>query len=267
MERKSCLFALSIACALYSCSVRQRPSFMTQQEDLKAKKMLQGIWVDADEEDVAFRAKGDTIYYPDSTSQPVYFKIIEDTLYLKGQNTVKYPIVKQAPHLFEFKNQAGDVIKLVRSDDPDDKYNFSRVSPITLNQNLLIKRDSVVTYKGKRYHSYIQVNPTTYKVIKTSYNDDGVEVDNVYHDNIIHLSLFQGARQLYSHNIYKRDFRTKIPTAFLKASVLSDLVFQKVDEQGFHYYASLCIPDSPSSYLVEIQILFDGRLKMNLVGD
>lgn len=49
--------------------------------------MLQGIWLnDDDEDDVAFRVKGDTIYYPDSTSQPVYFYIAGDTLVMKGAN-------------------------------------------------------------------------------------------------------------------------------------------------------------------------------------
>ena len=57
------------------------------KEDAAAKKMLQGIWLnDDDEDDVAFRVKGDTIYYPDSTSQPVYFYIAGDTLVMKGAN-------------------------------------------------------------------------------------------------------------------------------------------------------------------------------------
>lgn len=55
-----------------SCSHKPDKHEAAQEEDLAAKKMLQGIWLnDDDEDDVAFRAKGDTIYYPDSTSQPV----------------------------------------------------------------------------------------------------------------------------------------------------------------------------------------------------
>lgn len=49
-------------------------------ENLKAKSMLEGIWLDADGENVTFRIKGDTVYYPDSMSQPVMFKIIADTM-------------------------------------------------------------------------------------------------------------------------------------------------------------------------------------------
>lgn len=76
---------------------------------------------------------------------------------------------------------------------------------MALNQNKLIKRDSVVIYGNEHYHWYIQVNPTTYKVAKQTYNDNGVEVDNVYFDNIIHLSLFCGGTQVFS-----RDFERMI---------------------------------------------------------
>lgn len=61
------------------CKNRQNaPVKIVEQEDMQAKKMLQGIWVPDDEESVAFKVKGDTIYYPDSTSVPVAFKIIGD---------------------------------------------------------------------------------------------------------------------------------------------------------------------------------------------
>ena len=87
-----------------SCRKGREKAQEARQEDLGAKKMLQGIWVDEDEQDVAFKAKGDTIYYPDSTSQPVYFQIFDDTLVLHGANEAKYPIVKQTRHLFVFRN-------------------------------------------------------------------------------------------------------------------------------------------------------------------
>ncbi|MFC2475292.1 MAG: DUF4738 domain-containing protein, partial [Prevotella sp.] len=54
------------------------------QEDSVAKQMLQGIWVDEDGQDVAFKAQGDSIFYPDTTSQPVRFQIFGDTLVLHG---------------------------------------------------------------------------------------------------------------------------------------------------------------------------------------
>ena len=129
-------------------------------ENLKAKSMLEGIWLDADGENVTFRIKGDTVYYPDSMSQPVMFKIIADTMIFYGNNISKYPIVKQSSNIFEFKNQNGDIVKLVKSDDPNDAMQFVQHSPIVLNQNKVIKRDSVVSFSDNNYHCYVQINPT-----------------------------------------------------------------------------------------------------------
>ncbi len=255
-----------LACVLVLTGCRHRnANGNASREDLQAKKMLQGIWVDEDdEEDMAFRAKGDTIYYPDSTSQPVYFKIIRDTFYLEGSETVKYPIVKQSPHVFQFKNQDGDLIKLIKSEDPSDIENFKQKRPVSLNQNRLIKRDTVLMYQTKRYHIYVQVNPTTYKVIKPSYNDDGVQVDNVYYDNIVYIALYQNASKVFSHDFHKQDFERQIPASFLSQGILSDIVFQKIDSNGVTYTAIIASPDSESSYHVDILISFSGHMQLKV---
>lgn len=235
------------------------------EEDHQAKRMLQGIWVDEDEQDVAFKAQGDTIFYPDSTSQPVYFQIVGDTLVLHSANLVKYPILRQTVNLFIFRNQNGDEVKCVKSTDPDDATFFSRKAPTALNQGKLIKRDTVVMYNGGRYHCYVQVNPTTYKVIKASYNDDGVEVDNVYYDNIINLNVYHGAKKLFSGDFRKQQFAKVVPRDFLQQSILSDFTFIRCDGGGIHYIASLVIPDDgQSSYLVEITVSYSGRMTMKV---
>ena len=98
------LWLLSCILTLVACGQKAEKQ-QEVKEDTAAKKMLQGIWLnDDDEDDVAFRVKGDTIYYPDSTSQPVYFYIAGDTLVMKGANIAKYPIVKQAEHIFQFNS-------------------------------------------------------------------------------------------------------------------------------------------------------------------
>ena len=235
------------------------------EEDHQAKRMLQGIWVDEDEQDVAFKAQGDTIFYPDSTSQPVYFQIVGDTLVLHSANLVKYPILRQTANLFIFRNQNGDEVTCVKSTDPDDATFFSRKAPTALNQGKLIKRDTVVMYNGGRYHCYVQVNPTTYKVIKASYNDDGVEVDNVYYDNIINLNVYHGAKKLFSGDFRKQQFAKVVPRDFLQQSILSDFTFIRCDGGGIHYMASLVIPDDgQSSYLVEITVSYSGRMTMKV---
>jgi hypothetical protein len=237
------------------------------KENKQAKALLQGIWVNEDDEDVAFRVKGDTIFYPDTTSLPVYFMIIRDTIVLKGTNEVRYPVEKQTAHLFVFRNQNGEEVRLVKSENPDDALSFEAKRPQALNQRQLIKRDTVVVYGNDRYHCYVQVNPTTYKVFKTSYNDDGVEVENIYYDNIIHMGIFKGAAKVYSSNFYKQDFKGKVPADFLNKSVLSDFIFNGIDAEGVHYNALLGIPDSPSSYVVEVLVSFGGKLTLRATDD
>ncbi|MBO4826539.1 MAG: DUF4738 domain-containing protein [Prevotella sp.] len=256
---------LLIVCLAGCKKTRQeQPSAPVVKENKKAKQMLQGIWLNEDAGDVAFRAVGDSILYPDSMSMPVHFMVIGDTLVLKGEKTVKYPIVKQGEHLFIFKNQNNEAVRLVKSEDPDDIFSFEEKRVLTVNQRKLIKRDTVVVFNNERYHCYVQVNPTTYKVYASSYNDEGVEVQNIYYDNIIHISVFNGARKVFSKDFYKKDFAKQVPQDFLRQSVLSDFEFGRLDEQGVHYNAMLCIPDSPSSYVVEVIISYAGQLSLRV---
>lgn len=262
MKRKLILL-FCLVLGLYSC--RQNPVKNEVQEDTNAKKMLQGVWISEDDEEIAFRVKGDTIYYPDSTSRPCYFVIRRDTLIMHGTHDVKYYIVKQAPHLFQFKNQTGDLVKLVKSTDPNDVKAFNVDQPVAINQfnqGQLIKRDTVVHIHGQQYHSYVQVNPTSYKVYKSYVNDDGVEVDNIYYDNIIHISLFHGASCVFSRDFHKMDFRGRVREDVLSQSILSDILFMEISSDGAHYTAQLCIPDSPSVYEVQLIIGLDGKLTM-----
>ena len=267
IKRHSLMMALLCGLSFVaSCGKKASPD-STPKEDTRAKKLLQGIWLNEDDEDVAFRVKGDTIYYPDSTSQPVYFCIYGDTLIMKGARDVKYPILKQAAHLFEFKSPSGDVIKLTKTSDKTYLKSFQQEKPIALNQNQLIKRDTIVSHGDNRYHLYVQVNPTSYKVYLSSMNDDGVQVDEVYYDNIVNLNVFHGAQKLFSRDFKKQDFSKNVPAAFLEQAVFSDLVFEEIDSAGIHYLAILAQPNSSISYQVRVTISFAGHLKIETVGE
>lgn len=225
--------------------------------------MLQGIWIDEETEEVSFRAEGDTIFYPDSTSQASYFCIVHDSLVLGNQ---RYFIEKQTQHVFWFRNQNGDIVKLVKSDNPAEQESFVHDNqPKILTYTEVVKTDSVVMYNGQRYHWYLAINPTKYKVTITSYNDNGMEVNNVYYDNIMHISVFQGATQLFSRDFKKQMYTEKIPASFLQQAVLSNMEFSRIDAQGFHFDATLCIPDGASCYRVENVISLKGELTSQLV--
>ena len=252
-----------IAGILVACGGKNSKTAV-QSENLAAKKMLQGIWIDSETGDLSFQAEGDTISYPDSMNVPVMFMIVDDTLILKGSNLTKYPIVKQTEHLFSFINQNGDVVKLTKSDGEELEQAFEQEPSVTLNQRKTIKRDTVVFSGEDRYHCYVQVNPTKQKVFKSKINDDGVSVDNVYYDNSIRVSIFQGRSRLYQHDFHKEDFSRLVPQDFLRQSILSDILIMNNDSEGVNYHAHLVIPDSPSSYIINVKITYKGKMSMNV---
>ena len=245
---------------LMGCSRQQGGSGVEEKEDREAKTMLQGVWLDSESGDLSFSVKGDTIFYADSTSMPAYFKIVGDSL-IFGSGT-KYGIEKQTAHLFWFRNQNGDIIKLAKSDDPDDASAFTHETPQIMTYTHQVKKDSVVFYNGERYHWYIAINPTKFKVVKRSYNDDGVEVENVYYDNIMNISVYQGAQKLYSSDFRKQQYSDKVPAEFLEEAILANMEFSRIDAEGVHFNATLCIPDGASCYLVETLISYQGKMTM-----
>ena len=237
-----------------------------RSESKEAKALLQGIWIDSETQNVVFKVEGDTVFYPDSVSQPAYFKIVSDTMII-GVASAKYPLVKQTENIFWFKNQNGDIIKLEKSSEESDSLNFSDKRPEALTITDTNKRDTVINYDGQRYHCYITINPTRHQVVSSSYNDDAVEVSNVYYDNIAHLSVFQGNTKLFGKNFQKTEFVRFVPENFLEQAVLNNAEYDHVDADGFHFNVTLCTPNAASCYLMEVVISFKGKFSLNLLGN
>ena len=252
------IYGLLLLMAFMSCGQRNHPVAQLE-ESREAKQLLQGVWMDEDTESIVFKMKGDSVYYPDSTSQTVCFKVIGDTLYIGS--TARYPIEKHASHLLWFRSQDGELVKLVKSDDDEESSDvFKQNTPQILTVNEVLKRDSVVMYNGERYHLYVVVNPTKYKVTRHALNDEGLDVENVYYDNIIHVSVYHGAKAVFSRDFNKQFYAKKVPETFLQQSILNNIEYASTDDKGFHFNASICIPDEASCYLVEHIISFDGKL-------
>lgn len=261
-----CSFIIMLLLA-WSCGQQQpKPTTTAKvQENREAKAMLQGVWQDAETDEVLFMAEGDTVYFADPTSMPAYFRIVGDSIEL-GPNT--YRISKQTAHNFWFKNHAGDEVRLVKRDEADDSEeqpDLSDQEPQIISTSQVVNLDSVVMYGGQRYHWYVTVNPTRYRVTRTTYTPDGVAVENVYYDNIIHVSVFKGNQRLYSRDFNKKDFANNVPEDFLAQSILGNIRFDGVDAKGFHFNATVCIPDGESCYMVETLISLDGQLSMKLL--
>lgn len=233
-------------------------------EDLQAKSLLQGIWRDVETEEISFKVEGDTVYFPDSTSMPSYFEIVDDSLYL-GSST--YPIVKQTSHVFWFRNQNGDVVKLTKNEStgevPEyDDFDFTPAPQKVQETATEAKVDSIVMYSGQRYHWYVTINPTQRRVKKTTYTDDGVGVEKVYSDNIIHLGVFRGGEKVFSRNFVKANYEGYVPDKFLAKAILSSIKYHHIDAQGVHFTATLSVPDDASCYLVDTIIKHDGEVGM-----
>ena len=253
------------AVLLVGCSRQQGGSSdAANEESREAKTMMQGVWLDAETDEVSIRVKGDSIYYADSTSMPAYFKIVGDSLVLSSGTT--YAIEQHTAHIFSFRNQNGDLITLNKLDNAEDDSLYMRgTTPAVMTYTPQVKTDSVVSYNGARYHWYIAINPTRYKVVRRTFNDDGMEVENVYYDNIMHISVYNGAQCMYSSDFRKQQFTNMVPAAFLDEAVLANMEYSKADAAGLHFNATLCIPDGASCYLVEAVISYKGEMTMKLL--
>ena len=232
-------------------------------ESKEAKQLLQGVWNDEETEEPIFQMRGDSVYYPDSTSMPAFFRVYDDTLYIGS--TARYHIEKHSEHLLWFKSNDGELVKLVKNDSNDDKEAFENNQTQILSLTDVLKKDTVVSYNGNRYHLYVAINPTKYKVVRHTLNEDGLDVENVYYDNIIHLSIFQGDRQLFSRDFRKQQYQQRVPAHFFDQAVLNNMEYSSADEKGLHFNVSLCTPGDASCYLIEHVVSLDGQLSTELL--
>lgn len=256
------LFAIGVLLA--SCSKIQKKN--STEEDLTAKQMLQGIWVDDETDMPLIRINGDTIYYADSQNASASFKVIGDSIYLQGSASVAYKIDRQSEDCFWFHSLSDEMVKLHRSENEEDLFVFTskRVEPISTSSEI-IKKDSIVMYAGNRYHGYVYINPSKIRVAKTSYSGDGLSVENIYYDNIIHICVYQGKQLLYGKDIKKQLFSNLFSVNYLQQVILSDMNFMGIDDNGFHYQAMLSIPESYVSNLINLTINKDKKLIIHKV--
>ena len=235
-----------------------------REESREAKALMQGVWIEEESDELFFKMQGDSVYYPDTMSVPSYFRVIDDSLYI-GSAT-GYRIEKQTEYVLWFRNHNGEVVKLKKAvPDSGEEEEFvekkTPIQPVTQ----VVKRDTVVFLDGQRYHCYIAINPTRYKVVYNTYNEDGMQVEHVYYDNIIHVSVFKDSHSLFSRDLRKQVYQQHVPDGFLQQAILNDMVFECADQEGFHFSASLCQPDAASCYRVDNIITTDGTLTTKLI--
>lgn len=228
-------------------------------------RLLQGIWMD-EETGLAFmKVNGDSVFYPDTMNVPLRIEVRGDTLALVGRETVSYPIDRISRNLFYFHSTTGDMVRLRKSEDLNDTVYFVHKTPDPIVYNEVVKKDTVVYREGERYRCYIYVNPSQHKVYKQSFTSAGVAVENVYYDNVIHICVYQGKVCLFSRDYSRKSFAEVIPEGFLQQAILSDMKYGFTDSEGFHFYATVCIPDGASCYVTDICVTPKGGVSMKLM--
>lgn len=259
---KSCVIVLSFVLLLASCNGQHDEASVAGAEDAVAKSMLQGIWVDDVTEMPFMRFRGDSIYYANQQNVPMAFKVVRDSIYFMGHDTLAYKIERQSDDDFWFRSFADDIVKLHRqSADSADTLAFSTGSiSYQAEENQRIEKDSVVVYDGTRYRGYVFINPTSMKVTRTVYDENGIGVDNVFFDNVIHICVYEGTNLLWGRDISKDMFSGYLQDNVLSDLILADMNFTGVDALGYHYQAILQLPESLVSYLMNLDISFDGQL-------
>ena len=256
-------YLIVVLAAMFSACGANQDKEALQEEDREAKEKLQGIWLDDNTEAAVLQVAGDTIYYADAAVAPVAFKIIGDTLTTYGARVNNYKIEKQGEYIFWFHSLVGDVIRLHRAENNADSLSFIHEQEVPVYTEV-IKKDSVVMYDNTRYRGYVYINPSRIKVMRPGVSEEGLSVDNVYYDNIIHICVYEGKRSLFAKDITRQMFKHVIPDDFLKWAILSDMDFMGVDAKGYHYQATVCLPDGASCYVVNITIDMDGKLSYEL---
>ena len=100
------------------------------------------------------------------------------------------------------------------------------------------------------------------RVLKTIYSAERISMEKVYYDNVIHICIYEGRKELFSSDITKKMFKEVIPLDFLDQVILSDINFMGIDQNGYHYQAIVSIPESAVYNLIDLTIDFDQKLNI-----
>lgn len=248
---------------LLSCTGKQSQS-IAENENIEMKSMIQGTWLDENTETPMLHIKGDSIYYMTPGTKPVAFQIIRDSLITYGTDKTSYHIKKQNEYMLWIQSEMGDLIRLSKADDSISSIEFKIQAEESEPTKQVIEKNHIVFYKDVRYRGYAYINPSQIKITRPTYSDEGFKIDNVYYDNIIHICVFEGKNKLFGKDIYKKDFEGVVPEEFLQWAILSDMEFIGVNENGYQYQATVCIPDEISCYLINISISTEGHISYTL---
>lgn len=258
MKKTGLIMLLGGIGCLVGCMSPQQKEAEKQEEDQEAMQQLQGIWLDDNTEAPLFKIQGDSIYYASQINAPMPFSVRHDTMTIHSARPIYYFIEERKAYSLRYRTSMGEVVSLHKAES--DTLSFGTVVPVREMESEVFEKDSVILYGGERYRGYAYINPTKKRVTLVSINEEGLPVENIYYDNIIHICVYKGKERLFSKDINKEMFARVVPADFLHTAILSDMDFVKVDGNGYRYVATLCIPDGASCYNVRLDVSKEGHI-------
>lgn len=184
------------------------------------------------------------------------FSVHNDTMTVYSAQPIHYFIEECLSYSLRYRTSVGETVSLHKSES--DTLSFGTVVPVKVVENGVFEKDSVIFHGGERYRGYAYINPTKKRVTLVSINEEGLPVENIYYDNIIHICVYKGKDRLFSKDINKEMFARVVPADFLNNAILSDMDFVRVDEKGYRYVVTLCIPDGAACYNVRLDVSKEG---------
>ncbi|MDO5489133.1 MAG: DUF4738 domain-containing protein [Bacteroidaceae bacterium] len=268
VDRILYIILLGVLCLCSACENRKVEAEAEQPQTKPEKKKeylplddLQGVWVDADSQSPFMWVRGDSVYYADNISVAAQVRLSQDSLWL-GQEG--YQVESRGMSRLSLLTLTGNTVSLQKTQHPEDSLLFMLVPAEPVVYTERTDRDTVTFCGEHRLHSYVTVNPTTHKVFRTSYNAEGMAVENYSFDNVIHLSVYEGKKCLFRSNFEKTDFAKFVPEEFLSQAILSDITFGPTDAKGAHFHALVCIPEGTACYMIELTVSLGGEVTMAL---
>ena len=207
--------------------------------------------------------EGDSLLYASKSDVRMPYLVIGDTLFVQGVRTAAYEILEQTEHTLAIRTPLGDEMYLYKDENGNitiESSDILEMEPVTK----VVKKDSVIMVGKNRYHAYITINPTSFKVVRPGVTEDGFSIDNVYYDNIIHICVYEGKKELCGKDIKRSMFEGIVPPEFLSVSILQDMNFEGIQKEDFLFHAMLRVPDGPS-YYAKVLINGENKAKVALI--
>ena len=251
------LFLFLISCTEMSQDIKKEDGVTNP----KVKSQLQGVWLDKNTESPVLKFEGDSLLYASKSDVPMSYLMTNDTLFVRGVRTVAYRVLEQTEHTLSVQTPMGDEVSMYKDEQGAITIEQPKSSLVKSEQRVS-KKDKIVMVGRNRYRGYVTINPTTIKVVRPGVTEDGFSVDNVYYDNIIHICVYEGKKELCGKDIKRSIFKEIIPSDFLAVSILEDMTFLGVQDNRFLFRAVLCVPDGPCYYA---HVLIDKENKIETI--